>query len=385
MNPRVEVLIVGGGPTGPFLGSLLIQSGISCMILEQRTLATSHSRSIGIHPPALERLSKIGVVDEILSRGIQVSGGVAFVNGHKIGELSFKHCRPPFPFIVSLPQCETEAILEARLLELDASTLRRGVRVVRMEKSEKGVSVTALKNEVELCFEADYVVGCDGLNSVVRNLADIPFKGGTYPDTYVMGDFTDTTHLGNQAGIFLGRHGVVESFPLPGGLRRWVVKTDSQLENPEAALLRSLVSRRTGIEPDDSTCSMISSFSVSHFFADSMSKGRIILAGDAAHIVSPIGGQGMNLGWLDAFSLFEAFSLLKKEGWKNSAGLSDVFATYSSKRLASATTARKRSELNMWLGRGSKFGVLQQMVARVIFMPFLRRRFANQFTMRGLE
>jgi len=209
----------------------------------------------------------------------------------------------------------------------------------------------------------------------------IPFPGRDYPDTYIMGDYADSTDLGPKAGIFLGQSGVVESFPLPGGLRRWVVKTNGLVDDPQPEQLASLVLSRTVHKVDISTCAMISSFRVSNFLASRMSKGRIALAGDAAHVVSPIGGQGMNLGWLDAYALLEAL-IAERDNGSFSA---EPFLEYDSARCRAAKAARRRAELNMWLGRGSSFGRIQKWAVKLILSQRFQPFFAKQFTMRGLD
>ncbi|NQV74324.1 FAD-dependent monooxygenase [bacterium] len=376
---NVDVVIVGGGPTGLFLASLLLQSGIKCSVLEQRPKPTTHSRSIGVHPPSLERLASIGVAEHILKAGVIIRNGLAFIDGRPVGALTFDRCPGPYPFVVSLPQFQTEAILENRLDELDPHALWRDTRVTHIEGDENGVAVRALQGDQEVEIRAKFVVGCDGRNSTVRELSGLSFPGKDYDDTYMMGDFQDSTDFGPDAAIFLGKAGVVECFPLPAGLRRWVAKTDGLISDPHPDQLVSIIGQRTRLVVDSQTNSMISSFRVSKFQASRMCMGRILLAGDAAHVISPIGGQGMNLGWLDAYALFEVFS-------KNGRNASpSAFKPYSASRGRAYRRARHHSELNMWLGRGSSFNPLKTGLVHLMLSPLVQPFFAKQFTMRGLE
>ena len=229
-NEDTDVIVVGGGPVGLFLGCLLLQDGISCRVLELTDRPSEHTRSIGIHPPALERLAEVGIADELIRKGIPITEGVAFANSKYLGTLTFEACPPPYKFVLSLPQFETEGVLERRLFELDGSALLRGMAVTNVSEIFDRMIVTASKKKRLVRFRADYVVGCDGKDSLVRKSAGIAFPGGEYADKFLMGDFDNTSDLGLRAGIFLTDSGVVESFPLPGGVRRWVVKTEKLLE-----------------------------------------------------------------------------------------------------------------------------------------------------------
>ncbi|MDN5820719.1 MAG: FAD-dependent monooxygenase, partial [Brachybacterium sp.] len=147
--------------------------------------------------------------------------------------------------------------------------------------------------------------GADGSRSRVRDLLGIRTAGADYPDTYLMGDLADPAAAGSgrEALVHLEPGGVVESFPLPGGLRRWVVHTGRTGTDPSPARLVALVRERTGTVLDPATTTMLSAFTVRRRTARRLLSRRCVLLGDAAHEVSPIGGQGITLGWLDALEL----------------------------------------------------------------------------------
>ena len=377
---NTEVVVVGGGPVGLFLGCLFAQAGVTFKVLERRREPVQHSRALGVHPPALEALARVGVAEALLARGVQVRRGHAFGGTRPLGSLSFQTCPGPYPFVLALPQFETEAVLERRLCELAPGSLLRGASVTGLQETDAGLEVAYRTETSSEHISAAFVVGCDGKDSVVRGLSNIPFVGRPYPDTYLMGDFADTTALGADVSIYLTDGGLVESFPVPGGQRRWVAKTAAYLKNASPETLSSLVGHRLGHTLPTETNTMLSAFGVQHYRAGTMAQGRILLAGDAAHVVSPIGGQGMNLGWLDAYAAARALTLVLKENRDRQ----EVLAAYSRERLRAARAAALRAEVNMRLGRRTRLAPLKNALVKAALHSPLERALARLFTMRWL-
>lgn len=364
----MRVIVVGGGAVGLFLGCRLAQLGVPVQVLEQRAAPTPHSRAIGVHPPALERLAELGLAERFIREGVQIARGHAFSGTRPLGTLEFSSCPPPYPFVLSLPQPRTEALLEGRLAELSPGALRTGAQVAAVALDSDRVCVTLATGET---LHADYLIAADGKGSEVRRSLGVPFRGRPYRDTYLMGDFADTTALASDAGLYLTRFGLVESFPLPGGVRRWVVKTPQFVAQPTAELLGGLVYERTGTRLGAETNTMLSAFGVQRFLAARFVTGRAALAGDAAHVLSPIGGQGMNLGWLGAWRL--------AEGLAAGQGL-EPYARHR----RSARQAIRRAEFNTAMGRATPLFRLRDAFAWGILHTPLQHTFARVFTMRGL-
>ncbi|MET0386337.1 MAG: NAD(P)/FAD-dependent oxidoreductase, partial [Polyangiales bacterium] len=308
MSGRCDVAIVGGGPVGLLLGCQLAQRGVAVRVLERELQPSTSSRAIGIHPPGLRCLAEVGVAEASISRGVCIQRALAFGDRRSLGGVSFTRVSGAYPFVLSLPQSETERVLSARLHELEPSVLQRGVEVTHVDDADGG-SVLRLRSRADDALtnlHARFVVGCDGKHSCVREAAGIAYAGAPYQAHFVMVDTPDETPLGAAAAVFLGHAGLVESFPLPERLRRWVVAVTTPDPDPDPDQLARVINQRTGQRANCAAATMLSAFTAEHFLAACFARRHIALAGDAAHVLSPIGGQGMNLGWLDARQLAPA-------------------------------------------------------------------------------
>ncbi|GAA4359892.1 FAD-dependent oxidoreductase [Paeniglutamicibacter cryotolerans] len=378
----LDVVIVGGGPSGLTLAILLIQACMKVKVLERRPEIGSHSRAIGIHPPALDVLDLAGVGDEVVSRGIKIREGVGISRGKVIASLDFGVLPGPHKYVLALPQNETVRILRSRLHELDPEAFLGGVEFCGYTEGtqQRGLSIRTTHVGDSLGtsvaeLDTRYLVGADGTQSSVRESMCLTFGGSRYPDHYVMGDYPDTTDFGSTAALFLHHDGIVESFPLPGNIRRWVAWTSAS----EKKDLSELVRLRTGHLADPKSCTMESQFRSSNRRVSDMVNGHVVLLGDAAHEVSPIGGQGMALGLIDAMALA---TILACGG-----DVSALLKRFSAQRLQAAKIAGRQAHLNMALGRSfpGKFSRFRDYgFQTLVSSGNIRTAVARKFTMTSL-
>lgn len=385
-----DVLVVGAGAVGLALTAQLLDAGLDVVVWERRPAPTGQSRAIGIHAPALDTLAVAGVAEQVVDEAVHVRRGIARSRDKVFGVVPFDGVSPRYPFVATLPQARTEQILHARVEALRPGCVRRGTTLVSLDESPDGVQLTGTLDDPStpgapgtVHEAARFVVAADGSRSTVRDLLGVTAPVRAYPDTYVMADLADTTDAGTDAVIHLERDGVVESFPLPGGLRRWVVRTDARVVDPTPDQLAAVVEHRTGARVDPTTCSMISSFAVRRRLADRTVQGRTILLGDAAHEISPIGGQGMNLGWLDAGHLGELLSDAARTGEVPT----EALARFDAARRRRARWAARQAELNMALGRPTTgaTAVARDLLLTGALRSPARRTLASVYAMRHLR
>lgn len=332
-----EVLVVGAGPVGLALAADLRARGLEVDIVERRTDAGGGTRAIGIHSPALSLLEGSGATDGIRERAVRIARGEARADGRMLAEIRFDRLRARHPYVAALPQSDTIAVLSAL-----APPVRRGITVRGFAQHATGVRARVDGPAGAEEIRADVVVVASGWAG--RDLVYRPDAVRThhYPDRYVMADVV--ADGGPVARVHLERDGVVESFPLPGGRRRLVAWAGTDEVRDADDLLRDAVARRTGLEVDISGAS---TFRVRRAVAPALRHGRVVVVGDAAHEVSPIGGQGMNLGLLDALTLAPLLAPWMRGG--DARGL----ARWERDRLASARHAARLAALNTLLGRAA--------------------------------
>lgn len=368
MTERHEVAIVGAGAVGLQLACLLAQRGVDVVVLERRTSVSTASRAIGVHPPGLAALDAVGVGDAVRGEAVPIRVGIALSGGRELARMRFA----PVP-IASLPQHRTEALLRQRLAELAPDALRTGADVVGLDERASSVALHLDGGER---IEASRVVGADGVRSTVRQLAGIAWRPRRGSAPYAMADGPDGTGEADAALLHLEPDGIVESFPMPSGARRWVARLALREDGMPVERLQAILDGRLLEPPRLPEAAPVSTFVARQRMAAGFVRDRILLIGDAAHEVSPIGGQGMSLGWLDALALDAALAT----------GGDGALAAYDRARRRKAEHAMRRAAWNMAMGAPARGAVRRARLALVhgLALPPGRRLLTAAFTMRGL-
>lgn len=376
-----EVLIVGAGPTGLLLANRLAGQGISCLVIDGEASPPAASMAIGIMPPSLEILRQLDLDQPFVEHGLPVSRGYVHEEGRLLGCVRFDNIRSPYPFVLSLPQRTTIQLLESSLDRWPQVETRRSTRLTDCRQENDRVVATVDTPEGRLEINTDFLVGCDGHKSSVRALAGITAVTHRYRPRFAMGDFIDKTDLGPEGHLFFSSRGSVESFPMPGNLRRWIVLTDPDHRNEDdVAVIRRYVSERTGYDLSGQEALWHSPFTPKWLLCRRFHHHRIILAGDAAHVMSPIGGQGMNTGFADAELLSEVLARILRRSEAPEAHLQ----TYREIRSRAFRKAAARAARGMWLGtRTGRFasGARAWFIEDVLLRSPIKQHLAPYFAM----
>jgi 2-polyprenyl-6-methoxyphenol hydroxylase-like FAD-dependent oxidoreductase len=342
MNSQLstDVIIIGSGPTGLALACQFVRLGIDFIIVEQNQGITRFSKAIGVQARTLEIYEQFGIADTAVGKGTIakrasiVEGGVirASVELSKIGEgLS------AYPFLLLLEQNEHEQILN-EFLEKNGKSVLWQTTLDSFTQNSDGVSAQVTKQNGETqTINAKYLVGCDGAKSHVRHALGLSFEGSTFERTFYVADVNiDWTFNHNALHICLAKNTLTAFFPLPGQRRYRIVGTfPEEFSKEEGDVLygeiEQQIIRDTKLELDITAVNWFSAYRVHSRRVNSFSEGRCFVAGDAAHIHSPAGAQGMNTGIQDGYNLAWklAYVLRGAAGPK-------LLDTYNSERLANA-------------------------------------------------
>lgn len=308
---QTDVLVVGGGPTGLLLAGDLARAGVAVTLVERHQHGSDLTRAFGVHARTLEQLDARGIADEVVAAGAKV-GELRLFGSVSIDLAGLLDSR--FPYLLIVPQTHVENVLRRRATELGAN-LAAGAVLTEFTQTAEGVDATVRQEDSEQRVRADYLVGADGYHSRVREALGLEFPGRSVLKSIMLADVRLTTAPEDVLAV----NGVGDCFAFiapfgDGWYRVFAWNRRNQLPDTEPVELdelREVARRALGSDYGMHDPRWMSRFHSDERQVESYRVGRVFLAGDAAHVHSPAGGQGMNTGLQDAANL----------GWKLAAAI----------------------------------------------------------------
>lgn len=312
-----DVLIAGAGPTGLMLALWLTRLGVRVRIVDPKAGPTKETRAIGVQARTLEFYDQLGIGEDALGRGHHFDAVNLWVRGRLKGQVRLQGVgedHTPHPYLYILTQDQNEAILLAHL-EAYGSAVEWQTELIDFRQDEKGISATLRRGECTETVRAAYLAGCDGARSTVRRSSGITFSGGTESQAFYVADVTATGKLRpGDMNLGLDDEHFLASFPMPGPDRHRIV---GQLP-ADAGDHPTFEAVRPEIEAHGlarvSEVHWFSAYRSHHRVAEHFRIGRAFLLGDAGHVHSPVGGQGMNTGLGDAANLAWKLAQVVRDG-----------------------------------------------------------------------
>jgi 2-polyprenyl-6-methoxyphenol hydroxylase-like FAD-dependent oxidoreductase len=328
------LLIVGAGPTGLMLAGWLARLGVHPLVIDKKSGVTRESRALAVQARTLETYDALGIVERALPQGVRVAAVNVLLRQRRVGRLMLGEIGSglsPYPYVFIMSQDKTEQLLLQHYLE-HGGQVRWETSLAGLEQDDGGVVAELRQADGRAeTVRVGYVCGCDGAGSAVRQALGIEFAGGTYAQRFFVADVRGTfPTVAGELSIWLGAQNFLAFFPMPGEDRyRIVGVVPAGLVDRHELTFEEI---RPEIERDSdmrvSETFWFSTYSVHHRVAESFRRGRAFLLGDAGHVHSPVGGQGMNTGLMDASNL----------GWKLAAVLrgeanEQLLASYEPERM----------------------------------------------------
>ncbi len=375
------VLVIGAGPVGLIMAAELARYGVPVRVIDKLRAPTTQSRALAIWPRTLELLDAAGCGSAFAANGLHAKAVSIHVGNSTLARIPLGTIASSFNYLLMIPQSETERFLEDHLRTFGV-LVEREIELTDFVNRDDGVSCTLLHAGGRLeTLDAGWLIGCDGAHSFVRSRLRLEFEGETLPIGFVLAD----VHVAGLAippdepAIFWHPDGAVMFFPISRERYRIIADLGSvPLHVPDLAEMQAIVDRRGpgGITLSDPV--WLSDFGVNERKVRDYRKGRVFLAGDAAHIHSPAGGQGMNMGMQDAFNLAWKLALVERQEARPS-----LLESYSIERsgVAQQVLSDSGRMTRVVLLKSHLAQKVRNLVVKQIFsIPVIRRAIANRLS-----
>ncbi len=345
---KTDVLIIGAGPTGLALACQLIRYGIDFVIIDKNETTTPHSKAIGVQARTLEIYEQIGIADKLVDLGWKAEKARMIVGGEVRGEVDFSDIgkgMSDYPYVLIAEQGRHEALVYD-FIKSNGKDVRWTTELESFSQEGSGVSAV-IKNAAgeSETVEAKFLVGCDGAKSPVRNALGLTFEGSTFERMFYVADVQiDWKFKNDSLMVFLMKHNLLAFFPMKGEDRWRIVGTfPEEFAKDEGEILyeeiEEQIKRDAELELDITNVNWFSTYKVHTRHVNKFSEGRCFLAGDAAHIHTPAGAQGMNTGIQDAYNLAWKLAMVLR----GMAG-EKILGTYNEERLENAENLLKTTD-----------------------------------------
>jgi len=346
--PETEVLIVGAGPTGLALAVQLIRCGVDFVIIDSKETTTPFSRAIGVQARTLEIYDQIELADKLVSLGHRAEKAKFLKGGEVLGEANLSELGvglSPYPYVLLVEQGLHEELLYQYVTDSGRDILWQH-EMVSFEDDGDGVTAKVKQADgSELTVSAKYLVGCDGAKSSVRRGLGLTFEGDTVERLFYVADIIlDWPHGHDALQVNLGEDTLTAFFPLKGENRWRIVGTFPEGHKKDEAdipyeEIEAQIEHDMGVKLDIEKVNWFSVYNVHSRAVNAFSKGRCFVAGDAAHIHTPAGAQGMNTGIQDGYNLAWKLALVL-----NGTADEKLLATYNEERLVNARNLLKTTD-----------------------------------------
>lgn len=392
---KTKLIIVGAGPTGLSMAVQLLRYNIEFIIIERNERTTYLSKALVVQARTLEIFEEAGLADKAIKEGQVTNALNLFFKGRKRALVDITNLGEglsPYPFALSLEQSKTEKLLVDHLVEKGV-IIRWSSGFTHLTQNEKGVKVyykdsTGQEQEIE----GDYLIGCDGAASPVRHQLGLSFAGDTIPRLFYVADVTINSGVinKNELFMFMIKKGFILFFPMEGNGHYRIVgilpdaKEDKEIRFED---IEDYIKQEVEVPLEFKEIRWFSSYKVHSRKAIAFSKGRSFIAGDAAHIHTPAGGQGMNTGIQDAYNLAWKLAMVIR-GEING----NVLETYNSERVENATHLLKTTDrmFDMMTGNNKIFHFIRlhvfPLIAGILTKnPFLKKRIFPLLSQTGIS